>query len=427
MDYDLIVAGAGPGGLMAARTAAADGFKVLLLERKKNISDIKRDCAQIFYIRKISFDRITRKQIPYHDGYTEPVSAEVTFDGARLHFLALGITLDYRGPLRAYYNKISLSPGGYQIYRFPPFQRIWGFYYQKEALVAGMLADAERAGVEVVNEAFVTGARNTDRGVEVRVRKGWGEAVFTARHAIAADGRTSRVADSLGLNENRPGRRIRHRLSYILEGVRAPLKDTTYFNCTIPSISPTGNIGIGISADGLTRVGVGSSNEILPATILDKFLKLPAYREWFGDTRIVSKMADGNQWHPPIKNLVVGNILLVGDAGAPIEAFMQGAVACGYQAVKAIEKESRGENGYAEYSDWWRNSFAFNKKNITRTLAERNWPLNRLHDDAELDYIWSLCQGEIGIMEVLIEGKLDIVKRERPHLYDRIMAPAPTG
>jgi len=65
MKYDLIVAGGGPAGLMAAKTAAEDGLKVLLLERKKEIARITRDCAQIFYIGVLSFDRQTRQLKPY--------------------------------------------------------------------------------------------------------------------------------------------------------------------------------------------------------------------------------------------------------------------------------------------------------------------------------------------------------------------------
>ena len=35
MKYDLIVVGGGPAGVMATKTAAEDGLKVLLIERKR--------------------------------------------------------------------------------------------------------------------------------------------------------------------------------------------------------------------------------------------------------------------------------------------------------------------------------------------------------------------------------------------------------
>ena len=51
MKYGLIVGG-GPGGLMAAKTAAEDGLKVVLIERKGDITEINRACTQIFYMNK---------------------------------------------------------------------------------------------------------------------------------------------------------------------------------------------------------------------------------------------------------------------------------------------------------------------------------------------------------------------------------------
>ena len=48
--YDLIVVGAGPAGIMAAKVAAQNGLSVVLLERKDTIPAITRSCATMFAI-----------------------------------------------------------------------------------------------------------------------------------------------------------------------------------------------------------------------------------------------------------------------------------------------------------------------------------------------------------------------------------------
>jgi pyruvate/2-oxoglutarate dehydrogenase complex dihydrolipoamide dehydrogenase (E3) component len=50
MKYDVVVIGGGPGGLMAAKTAAENGLRVLLVERKKELCSINRACLQIFFL-----------------------------------------------------------------------------------------------------------------------------------------------------------------------------------------------------------------------------------------------------------------------------------------------------------------------------------------------------------------------------------------
>lgn len=417
--YDLIVAGAGPAGLMAAKTAAEDGMKVLLLESKGEITRITRDCAQIFYVADLTFDRLTRKFKPLSNGYIEPVAVEILLDKCRFHFFGPGFSIDYSGPLRAYYNKIHLSPGGYKIFLYPPNQRLWGFFYDKETFNGALLANAEKAGAEVFNETTVLGAANTDGGVEVRAERNSKITALKARHVIAAEGRASRIVESLGLNKDRLTRQPRHRLSFIMEGIEAPLGDNSYFACIVPSISPTGNIGVCLHANGRNRLGVGSSSDKPPSVILEEFMKLPAYRPWFAHASIVGKMADGSVWRAPIREPVIGNIIIAGDAGGP-ETWIQGAVACGYQAVKAIEKESSGQKGFEQYTAWWQNAFQFNKKRKFGTPAERPYPLDRVKNDEELDFLFSLCENKIGPSALLIGDNLEAVKKKRPELYKRL-------
>ena len=104
MKYDLIVIGGGPGGLMAAKTAAEDGLRVLLIERKKDITGINRPCGQF---TKISMINVGGK-VKY--GYTEPLHLEIGTEKTVVHFPRPGFSVDYNGPIRPYYNYILFSP-----------------------------------------------------------------------------------------------------------------------------------------------------------------------------------------------------------------------------------------------------------------------------------------------------------------------------
>ena len=45
--YDIIVVGTGPAGLMAAKTAGEQGLKVVLIERRKDITKWTREVSAI--------------------------------------------------------------------------------------------------------------------------------------------------------------------------------------------------------------------------------------------------------------------------------------------------------------------------------------------------------------------------------------------
>ena len=68
--YDLIVIGGGTSGLEAAKTAAENGLKVALLERKTHPARIYRSCAQMFlmnmdyfYNERMYFSREQKKWV----------------------------------------------------------------------------------------------------------------------------------------------------------------------------------------------------------------------------------------------------------------------------------------------------------------------------------------------------------------------------
>jgi len=423
MKYDLIVVGGGPGGLMAAKTAAEDGLKVVLTERKKNITEVNRACSRIFYTRKLTPVVGGESEIgeTNRDGYIEPVSVECLEEKTRFNFLKLGLSIDYTGPLRPYLNWIDISPSGYQIPRYKLNDRPWGFYYHKQTFLNGLLASVEKAGVEVRPETIGLGAENTSDGVRVRVRGKTGEQTLEARAAIAADGRESKIAESLGLNQKRQvlsSQRLSY-VQYVMEGVETGLPDSSCLSWSIPSIT-SGFIAMMMSAENRHMVGTLTVGDESPVTVLDKFINAPKYAPMFRHAQVVKKEAmTVSTLRTPIREPVAGNVVIIGDAGAITETWIQGAVACAHQAVKAIEKELNGQKGYPEYTDWWQQAFAFNTPDYLK-LVVAVFPLNRFCSDEEIDYIFSLFQGKIGIVQILLAKNLELIKAERPELYEKL-------
>ncbi|UCG54992.1 MAG: FAD-dependent monooxygenase, partial [Dehalococcoidia bacterium] len=293
MKHDVIVVGGGPGGLMAAKTAAEDGFKVVLIERKRNITEITRACTALFYLKWVC-----------PDGYLEPVSVETHPDRTCFHFLKLGFSIDYSGPLVPYCNVIWISPGGYKVYTFK--NEIFSYYFDKEIFLAELLTSAQKAGAEIMSETIGLGAENTSDGVKVRVRTKSGEQTLEARKAIAADGVSSRIVDSLGMNEKRKvflplvkGNQI------VAEGVESTITEqiNSHLSFTMPSLT-MGRFAID-PRDGNKQLIGGNYRQVMA---------IPEYTSWFRNMRVVKKTAFSATIRTAIREPIVGNVIAIGDA-----------------------------------------------------------------------------------------------------------------
>jgi flavin-dependent dehydrogenase len=50
-NYDVAIVGAGPTGLMAAKRGAEKGLRVVVIERKKDVSIIRRACCSHLQVK----------------------------------------------------------------------------------------------------------------------------------------------------------------------------------------------------------------------------------------------------------------------------------------------------------------------------------------------------------------------------------------
>jgi flavin-dependent dehydrogenase len=392
---------------MAAYTAASRGFKVVLVERKKNIAEVTRACGQILYVRPFS---------PLAGGrtYMEPVSVDVGTDVTLFRNVNIGFTVEYRGQLRPYLNWLQVSPAGHVIHRFKPNERPWGFFYEKDVFLAGLLDLCGKAGVQVMSETIGLGAENTPTGVRVRVRTAAGEETMEAANAVAADGLASKIADSLGLGSRRkmlgPGM---SGVSYIVEGIKSPLATGSLISYTIPSLGPAMNIVIGQRASNTNSVGgVKFKYEDLAVH--------PAFQTILSGTHVIATQGWAADIRSPMLEPVAGNVVIIGDATAPIETWTMGAVACAYQAVMAIEKERQNQSGYADYVRWWRGAFAFNQPDYFKIVSDY-YAFNRVCSDADIDYLFGLLSDRIGIPGNLIAENMDLIRRQNPELHERLL------
>jgi flavin-dependent dehydrogenase len=401
MKYDLIVSGGGPGGLMAAKTAAGDGLKVLLVEKKKDLKVINRRCSSLFYIRWVT-----------PDGYLEPVGVERLPDRNRFHWYKLGFSIDYQGPLVPYTHAIWISPDGTQVRPFK--DELYAYYYDKEKFVSGLLDDAIRAGVTIVPETAAIRAENTPAGVKVTVRRGDEEKVLEGARCIAADGFGSKIVENLGLNRDRvvfipmvKGK------GPVMEGIECPIPEAAsgHLSWTFNALSQ-GKFMMHPQDDGKWDV---SNN-------WKEVAAMPQFASWFKRARIVRTTAFAATVRTPIRNPIAGNVMVIGDAATPIETWIQGAVACGFMASKTILREMNGIKANPEYLAWWQQAFyCLDPGYFRRIVAHHLLTWNKQCTDEEVDYIYKLFENQRVVPTLELVRNPDIIRNDRPALYQKVL------
>jgi flavin-dependent dehydrogenase len=417
MKYDLIVVGGGPGGLMAAKTAAEAGLKTILIERKKDITAPTRRTDNA-----LSYFNFLTPEV-----YVEPIMVEIGTGTrqtpgnrpktkAKLSFTVPGFSINYTGPVLLYYNFINVSPSGYKVYGMK--DELWGFCFSREILLADLLSDVEKAGASVLTETLALGAQNNKDGVKVWIRGSSGEQTLEARKAIAADGNNSRIVDSLGLNKDRPIISEGKGFGCILEGVEAEAEfqdHCSWLSFNIPSIGPMGIMyGICSESGAMNMRNLQTDSK----TAIDDFMKHPRFAPWFRNSRVVTKTAVYIALRPPLKETAFGNVWLAGDNSSATTGIM-GAIASGYQAVRALLKELDGKEGYPEYKAWFYNAYA----NFTVQEHDRTRIMHRMFKkmctDGDVDYIYKALEDRICHPAFVVFDNPEMVK-DRPDLYKKI-------
>lgn len=174
-DYDVIIVGAGPVGLLFANFLGRDGLRTLLVERNAGLGDSPRAVA-------IDDEGMRALQAV---GLAERISKHMILGYGHRYF-------DRNGKLAIEINPVSEEFG------FPKRNR----FHQPELERILLQQAGAYPSVQTLFGSNVAGLEITPHGVEVNLDEPWGPRVVRARFVIACDGGGSTVRRILGIRMN---------------------------------------------------------------------------------------------------------------------------------------------------------------------------------------------------------------------------------
>ena len=416
--FDVVIVGAGPAGLMAARTLGQAGVKVALLERKRDIPKIHRSCGGVLNLNEPTFGQM------------------VTFDEDRqlIACTTLGFTIDYDGPFQNVYGFCIYSPGGKRLefgnfaeLRKDPKKNRMGASMSKEQLLRGLLAASEKSGVAVFPNSNVSMVRRDTAGVVVDCEDGRS---FTGTFAIAADGINSRTARVLGMNKERDFYGTSRDTSYSIRGTACPDPDGFLFMMTPRSIFSM----IPVAEKDCYHIYASTTkrDENIPALLRYFVHEDPTFSPWYKNSEILEhRTACVVSLMIPMELPFKDNVLFVGDSCWRREMSNVGSLCSAYKAATvmagALNAGKTDEEGLREYFNWYTEHYfaPFGR----RKQSGRDFTKYLTSDD--LDYLASLpttpFQQTLDIFKVVggigsvYSELMTQIYDERPDTMDRMM------
>ena len=342
--YDVVIVGAGPAGLMTAKTASESGLRIALLERKTDISNVRRTDAGVIALNEYILGQV------------------VTFNRKTktLVFPVSGFSLKYEGPWNDHrYGFHFYSPGGKRFMvgdwaklKKDPVKNSRGVALSKGLLLEGVLREAQSYGLEYFPDTNAMAVTTTSNGVSVETDKG----EFKGRFVVAADGVNSRIVRSLGLNKQREFLGTSRYVTWVMTGVRPPDAEGIIFVMTMYgmfSISP-------VCHEDHYHVGIFTGDHKVDLEpLLERFTRNDAvFSSWFKKAQKVSgtESCVVNTW-TAIEKPFYNNVILVGDACWSMQFSNAPALTAGYQLghalIRAFIDEKFKEEGVAQYIEWY--------------------------------------------------------------------------
>ena len=223
IETDVLVVGAGPAGSSAAKHAALNGAKVLMVEKKSEIGAPKR-CAE-----GVSKDGLINLGI-------EPSSRWVAseIDGVRL-----------------------VSPGGIDAWLTKDTVKLpeMGYVVERKVFDKFMAMDAARAGADTMIKTLAKGLEKREDHVLVKAERMGEEIEIKTKIVIGADGPESRVGRWGGLKTTVKPKNMESGAQFEMVGVE--MENPNALEFYFGSVAPGGYAWIFPKGDDIANVGLG--------------------------------------------------------------------------------------------------------------------------------------------------------------------------
>jgi digeranylgeranylglycerophospholipid reductase len=420
--YDVIVVGAGPAGLVAAKAAGENGFEVALLERKNDLTVMDRACVT-------SLD--SANEYLHHDLFRCNVRDE------RLSFPAHGFSVKYDGSYRNSYAWYFYSPSGNRIRAgVVEEQKAKGDYgkvttiIDKEILFQCLLEEVKAYSVDVFPGINVMKVTPTAEGVTV---EGSGQS-FEGKYLIAADGVNSRIAQMLGMNEGRTYFCQLRCIMYHMSGVEPPELDAVTSSFCFTKDGPTMWLMFPKSPEGEYNYNIVTMDSRVDLEEADDYtLKKSFFAPWFKNAKILRTFSADENCYTPIVEPYMDRVIITGDVGATQELEVTGAMICGWKAGNAASVALQEENlgleitALTKYADWWQEAYV---NYYSSDVYMKIFGLPLILGPEEIDYVFSLikeplpaCFNPYTLQDHIGHalGKvMPTIEQERPNIFQKL-------
>ena len=326
--YDVVVIGAGPGGSLAAREAAARGRSVLLLEKRQEIGSPVRCAEGIAHEALVSF-----------------IAPDPLWISAEIRRVSIALTEHGR-------ERVWESEG--------PAEQHVGYVLERRVFDRVLAEQAARAGAHVAVKTAALGLLRDGNAVSGVVAEGpWGRREIASRVVIGADGVESRVGVWAGLDTTLPLQDQMACAQFLLAGIDIDPQCTYYY--LDGELAPGGYAWVFPKGERRANVGLGVEAAATSSPALELLTRFVEKHTWLAKGSPVTLVAGGVPVGLPPARIVTHGCMLVGDAARQADPLTDGGIAnamtagtlAGAAAAEAIAAGDVSQEALQCYEQAW--------------------------------------------------------------------------